>query len=362
MVEILKEVRVLKKVHRSPEKFDALSVFATWAQRHAVPLRQEDAVPRFAEFLQHALKESLASDTMLFGGRTQAMFDAVVANLGAVRLVKSEDCGDIYSADDTIQVPDTRIVLADGRNLLVEVKNNAADWLKPFRRKTTYFDGLQRYADLTRSEFRLAIYWQQTGVWTLVRLDAMKDEGRFRSIRFTDAFTHNDMGALGDVLVGCRPPLVLQMHVAKEEGGGIRFVHPLSRVFTGGREVFGDVAKHLFRFMLFYGSWRRSKPKIIDESKDYRIVEAQAAPEEPEDEAQGTPEGSRLDSLLSSMLSRRWLQGTITWDGELAGLSPRLGAWDHQLVNVTTVEPDYFSIGRITSSLDQDRYASPRDG
>src|SRR4051794_9348789 len=107
MDEILKEVRVLKKVQRSPEKFDALSVFATWAQRHSVPVRQEDAVPRFAEFLQHALKESLASDTMLFGGRTQAMFDAVVANLGAVKLVKSEDCGDIYSGHDAIQVPDT---------------------------------------------------------------------------------------------------------------------------------------------------------------------------------------------------------------------------------------------------------------
>ena len=51
MDKILKQVRVLKKEQRSPEKFDALNVFATWAQRHAVPVRQDDAVPRFAEFL-----------------------------------------------------------------------------------------------------------------------------------------------------------------------------------------------------------------------------------------------------------------------------------------------------------------------
>ena len=94
-----------------------------------------------------------------------------------------------------------------------------------------------------------------------------------------------------------------------------------------------------------------SKPKIVHESNDHRIVETHAAPDESESEAQGTPEGCRLDSLLSSMLSRRWLQGTSTWDGELAGLLPRPGAWDHQLVNVTTVEPGYFSIGRITSPL-----------
>lgn len=87
-----------------------------------------DAVPRFARFLEQSLPESLQSATLLYGTRTQALFEAVIANLGAVQLVKSEDSGDIYNADENLEIPDTRVVLTDGSNLLVETKNHHASW------------------------------------------------------------------------------------------------------------------------------------------------------------------------------------------------------------------------------------------
>jgi hypothetical protein len=61
------ETRLLKKLQRNPEKFDALSVFAVWAQRNGLLMTQVDAVDKFAQFLRSSISESLASDTMLQG-------------------------------------------------------------------------------------------------------------------------------------------------------------------------------------------------------------------------------------------------------------------------------------------------------
>jgi hypothetical protein len=89
---------ILFKRDRKPTKFDALSVFAAWGRDESVAITHKDAVSRFARFLEESLKESLQSDTLLYGNRTQALFEVVVANLGAVQFVTSEDSGDNYNA------------------------------------------------------------------------------------------------------------------------------------------------------------------------------------------------------------------------------------------------------------------------
>lgn len=351
MGKILKDVQVLKKVQRSPEKFDALNVFATWAQRHAIAITQEDAVPRFADFLKSSLQESLKSDTMLFGNRTQAMFEAVVANLGAVKLVKTEDNGDIYTATPDVRAPDTRIVLAEGRNILVEVKNNHEDPRKPFRMKAAYAESLLNYARLTQTELRFAIYWSQMSTWTLVAPDAFKRDGKWMSLDIGTAHTRTDMGALGDTLIGCPVPIVAQMFVVKQGKGKIRFDHSRSRMFVGAREVVGDAQRLLLRFLIFWGGWPMSEPKIISETAEHRIVQVSSAP--PEDQEDEEPrEGCRMVGFVSTVLSRYWLQMTSNFDGEIATLRPSARSWSDQLLNVTNAGDRVFAIARITSSLD----------
>ena len=76
---------ILRKQPRNPTKFDALEIFGAWAQQENVPITAENGVARFADFLGRSLQESLGSPIALYGGRTQAMFEAVVANLGHVQ-------------------------------------------------------------------------------------------------------------------------------------------------------------------------------------------------------------------------------------------------------------------------------------
>ncbi|HKY34512.1 MAG TPA: hypothetical protein VJN18_01120 [Polyangiaceae bacterium] len=359
MGRILKDVQVLRKVQRSPEKFDALNVFATWAQRHAIAITQDDAVPRFAEFLQASLQESLNSDTMLFGGRTQAMFEAIVANLGAVKLVKTEDNGDVYTATSHIRVPDTRIVLAEGHNVLVEVKNNHGDPRKPFRVKAAYVDSLLNYAELTRTDLRFAIYWSQMATWTLVAPDALKREGKWLSLDIGTAYMRNDMGALGDTLIGCPVPIVAQMFVQKQGKGKIRFDHSRSRIFVAEREVVGDAQRLLLRFLIFWGGWPMSEPKIIDETTDHRVVELRSMPSEEELEDESPGQGCRMNGFVSTILSRYWLQMTSTLDGDFATLLPSPKSWSDQLLNVTNEGDEVFAIARIKSSLDPVQEEAP---
>jgi hypothetical protein len=343
--------RSSKKLQRSPEKFDALNVFATWAQRHAIAITQEDAVPRFAEFLQSSLQESLKSDTMLIGNGTQAMFEAVVTNLGAVKLVKTEDNGDIYTASPDVRAPDTRIVLAEGRNILVEVKNNHEDPRKPFRMKAAYAESLLNYAGLTQTDLRFAIYWSQMSTLTLVAPDAFKRDGKWMLLDIGTAHTRTDMGALGDTLIGCPVPIVAQMFVVKQGKGKIRFDHSQSRIFVGEREVVGDAQRLLLRFLIFWGGWPMSERKIISETANHRIVEVSSAPpEDPEDEE--PRDGCRMIGFVSTVLSRYWLQMTSNFDGEIATLSPSAKSWSAQLLNVTNAGDGVFASARIKSSLD----------
>src|SRR5215208_4082878 len=104
---------LLRKHRRNPTKYDTLETFAAWAQERGMRMTAADALPQFADFVGESLRASLASPTTLFGGRTQAMFEAVVANLGRVLLVKREDAGDLFSKDEGLKIPDTRIILAD---------------------------------------------------------------------------------------------------------------------------------------------------------------------------------------------------------------------------------------------------------
>jgi hypothetical protein len=345
---ILKEVRLLKKVQRSPEKCDALSVFAAWAQRNRVAITQADAVQLFAESLQTSLKESLDSDTMLFGGRTQAMFEAVVANLGAVHLVKTEDNGDLYTTGQDIKIPDTRIVLSDGRNLLVEVKNNHQDPTKPFRVPLRSVEQWERYAQLVKADLRIAIYWSRAAVWSLVPLDAFSKQGKWSTIDVGTAFTRNDMGALGDLMIGCAFPIVWQSYIVKYDGR-IHFDEAQTRIFAGSREIYGLPQKQLLRFMVVFGGWTMSEPKVLEESDTHRIVECVSTPDE--------ENSSGLNGYVSSMLSRYWLQLTSTLDGDLATLLPSRDAWSDQILNVTNEGESVFAICRIKSSLDEPKEA-----
>src|SRR4029077_10708876 len=83
--------------------------------------------PAIAETFLASLTEPLASaledDALLRGIGTEELFFAMVAELGAVRLIKQEDSGRLWSRQAGVRIPDYRIVLPDESQFLVEVKH-----------------------------------------------------------------------------------------------------------------------------------------------------------------------------------------------------------------------------------------------
>ncbi|MBX3156770.1 MAG: hypothetical protein KF773_12260 [Deltaproteobacteria bacterium] len=339
---------VLTKRERKPTKFDALNVFAAWAQDERVAMTKGDAIPRFAEFLKESLKESLQSDTLLYGNRTQAMFEAVVANLGAVQLVKSEDSGDIYNADATLEIPDTRIILADGQNLLVETKNCHKDWNKPYRIKAAYLDGLVRYASLVRCDLRIAIFWSQQQRWTLIPPSALQANGKSLQIEFGDALMANEMGTLGDKLIGCGFPVTLRLYFEKRDGK-LRMQGDKHRYFINKREITQANEKRLLFFLMVWGEWEMNG-NVLEEDASKRIVDITFIPND--EIRRGDPDSGDLCVLtefLSTVLSRYWVQFTSNEDGKFKTMLPTREVWNTRLLEITEDTSKSFAVATVVS-------------
>jgi hypothetical protein len=342
--------QVLSKRERKPTKFDALNVFAAWGQDEMLPITHKDAVPRFARFLQESLKESLQSDTLLFGNRTQALFEAVVANLGAVQLIKSEDSGDIHNRDMSLEIPDTRIVLDDGRNLLVETKNCHVSWDKSYRIKAKYLDGLMRYAKLVGCDFRIAIFWSKMHRWTLIPPSALSADGdKSLQVSFMDAFMANEMSMLGDKLLGCGFPVRIRTHVEKRDGEE-RIRTERHRYFIGQREITQPNEQRLLYFFMIWGDWNLEKSEVVEEDAWKRIVDVYFMPiEEARSGEQESSSGCVMNAFLSTVLSRYWLQFTNNADGKLKTILPNRDVWNTRLLELTEDTPKFFAVATVRS-------------
>ena len=340
---------ILFKRDRRPTKFDALSVFAAWGQDESVAITHKDSVSRFARFLKESLKESLQSDTLLYGNRTQALFEAVVANLGAVQLVKSEDSGDIYNADATLEVPDTRVVLANGQNLLVETKNCHREWGKPYRMKVSYLDGLVRYAKLVGCELRIALFWSKQQHWTLISPSALKPDGKSLQISFIDAFAANEMHVLGDNLLGCAFPVVIRCLVEKCDGKA-RIRTDKHRYFIGEREITDPNQQRLLFFLMIWGSWSIEKNVVVEENDYKRIVDVVFMPrEEARNGEDSSGPGCVMNEYLSTILSRYWLEFTSQEDGKFKTMLPSREVWNTRLLELTNDTPKFFAVATIVT-------------
>lgn len=128
---------------------------------------------------------------LMHGKRVEAMFAVVAAALGKCALIREEDVGDLYAVTP-VQPPDYRIVLLDGAELLIEVKN-CHETRKPLRLKSDYVERLFNYGKLLGRPLKLAIYWSRWNAWTLVPLKALTVKASKAVITFPDSMKVNEM-------------------------------------------------------------------------------------------------------------------------------------------------------------------------
>ena len=149
--------------------FDLVALAAAFAQRHGVGLNDPALIERFLADAAPRLKAALADPTFLHGARTERMFEATVLSLGRFRLFKTEDIGRVHAAT-TYRARDFRVVLDDGDQWLVEVKNVRCE--NPEKQRATmsaaYLASLQAYADPVGAPLRLAFYWSRWNLWTVI--------------------------------------------------------------------------------------------------------------------------------------------------------------------------------------------------
>lgn len=267
----------MKRLPRDPMRFELINAFDAFGREEKVSLREPAATDGFVAKTRASVERSLSNEALLHGLRTESMFEALVASLGAVEILKQEDSGEIYAADGpehTLKVPDFRLVLTEGSQMLVEVKNfyQTSDPKQSFSLDGNYFEGLIRYSKLMNCNLLLAVYWTKWNIWTLVPPEVFQKQGERRELGMLEAMKANHMASLGDYSVGTRFPLSVVMYADKTKprsigaDGYFRFTISSVELWCGGRLITNSTERRIATYLMFYGTWSYdSEPKIADD-------------------------------------------------------------------------------------------------
>jgi hypothetical protein len=295
----------MKRLPRDPIRFDVINAFAEFGRGEKISLRTPAAADSFVERARISIDRSLSNDAFLQGLRTELMFESLVASLGAVEILKTEDSGEICVSDETLRVPDFRLVLADGSQMLVEVKNfyQKQDPRRCYGLDAQYLQGLVRYSKMMNCKLLLAIYWAKWNIWTLVPPEAFKNQNEKPTLDMLEAVKSSHMASVGDYSIATRFPLSLLMYADTSKP---RFVEPDGtgtftianvEVYCAGELIVDPVERRIATNLMFYGKWvYEIEPRIVE--NEIVAVEHRWVPEV--DHAQGFEIVGSLSEMFST--------------------------------------------------------------
>lgn len=230
-----------------PEKtraFDLLASVAAFAREHAIALNDPSLVERFIADAGPKLVEALADPTLIHGSRTERLLEATVLSLGRFRLLKTEDAGRVHAAG-TFRAPDFRVVLDEGEQWLVEVKNVRIK--EPFKQETRMsaacLASLQAYADIVGTPLKLAIFRSLWNIWTVISPDRFRTQNDGLRVTMKYAVLANESERLGEVIIMTKPPLRLVLEAATDmprslsPEGLANFIIGSAKLFSGDVEL-----------------------------------------------------------------------------------------------------------------------------
>lgn len=266
----------MKLLPRDPMRFDVFDLFAKYGLVNGASLRDPDVGESFLAAARTSIQRALEDERFLHGQRTQAMFEALVASLGRVLILKQEDAGDVYLSDETLSVPDFRLVLPDGVQMLVEVKNvfqGGPSSFPSLKLHPSYLNGLVRYAAQMDCALKVATFWARQNLWTLVSPATFQQQGKNSTLSMKDAMIANEMALLGDIMVGTKFPLRLRLYNDPEqsgpidEGGQSDIVIAKAEMFCAEQLITDPVEQNIaFRFMLF-GDWHEEDEVSVSDNR-----------------------------------------------------------------------------------------------
>lgn len=297
-----------------PKPFDLLQVYARFGADQRISLHDPLTRQAFAEHSAQEIERAMADGGLLNGQRAEAMFEALLVSLGEYRLFKADDNGQVFS-DENIRATDFRVVLKDGEQWLIEVKNVYEQELEDQRLtlKADYLRSLQAYAHATGGVLKIAVFWARCQFWTLIDPTRFADTAGAVTLEMFACLKANELARLGDRTIGTRPPLRLVLEMDPERTGPIdahgqvKMVIGQSRLFSGHDEIVEQSDKDLAWVFMMHGSWEEHGPDVHVEGDRLKAIEFRW---EPTERANPDQEFEFIGSL-SRMFSSYFAQHTV---------------------------------------------------
>lgn len=298
---------------RRAKPFDLLGLLAAFARASGIALDDPVLIQTFTDDAARQLKGALDDPILLHGTRAERLFEAMVLTLGKFRLFKAEDNGSVH-ATTKLRAPDFRVVLENGEQRLIEVKNayREAPLEQEIILKPAYYRSIQDYAEAVGAPLWLAIYWARWNIWTVVAPEPFCSPDGSVVIRLIDAVVVDQLAQLGDVLIATRPPLRIVRDISPQPHKGqtldkLPFVSP-ARFFSGNVELFHPRDRKLAEILCLYGQWPAVGPEPILNRTDLIGAQFVFAPEE--------PSGQDFDSVgpASRIFSKFYATETVEGD------------------------------------------------
>lgn len=252
------------------QQFGILGVAADFARETGIALNDPELIPRFLTAAGDSLAAALRSQTLVHGKRVENLFEMMVVSLGGYAMLKAEDLGRLH-AGQQLRAPDFRIVLNDGAQWLIEVKNVRCK--TPLKQRTklsaAYMQSLEAYAETVGTPLYLAFYWSLWKMWTLVSADRFRTASGGLHISMEEAVMANELCRLGDVSLNTVAPLRLIFAGTPADplalnGDGF----PASRVavakmFSRDTELLDPKDRQLAMVLMEFGEWPIRGPHPI---------------------------------------------------------------------------------------------------
>jgi hypothetical protein len=315
--------------------FDLFALFGRFGREQKLSLRDPESQDAFLVSAKEALESAVDNDILMHGQRTENMFAALVVSLGHYRLLNREDSGAVHPSGQYL-APDFRIVLNDGSQWLVEVKNlfDAEPGRQIFFATADYLERLQRYADAVQCPLKLAIYWARWRIWTLIEPTDLEPLNGKLAIDMFRAVLVSQLAALGDRTIGTTPPLIFRMAAdpgkPREIGADGKVLLTIERAafYSGDREITDPIEQKIAWMLAELGDWECEGPLAQVSDGKLEAIELKWTPRE----RANPDENFEMIGTLSTMFSLYYGAQTLNEQGVVQTEAELIPDWFAPLV------------------------------
>lgn len=298
----------MKRINRNPEKFEVMDLFSVLGRKEGFALSDDTSAQRFVQKVEAVFNQYKGDSKMIYGRRVESMFGYIAASLGKCTAIKHEDDGELYVSDINVQIPDYRIVLEDGYEFLVEVKNfHRSEPFAKFTLTASTVRKLRNYAVLFKKDLKIAIYWSGWSKWTLICPDKVLTSKGGISVDLPRALEIDEMAMLGDLMVATTPPLTFRIVTDSnkprfiDSNGRVQFTIGGIQFYCGNTLIEDEFEKSLAFSLMMFGKWPTTEPMAHIDDGELLWIDISSAPEETTAE-----QDFEIVGLLSQIISHRY--------------------------------------------------------